>query len=350
MRLFGNKIQSYILGQHIKSLFSFGILLLFFRGTPGYCNNLDSSQEGQDADASSNEAVKQLAVEHFKKGIDLLRDNNYEKAAKEFERANELYVTKNGLYNLANCYWKMQRYVDAANKIVILKDRYSEQFDDNWHSDIFEFERKIEEFVLRVTFEVNVDGAQVFVDGNYVGVTPIESPIILNLSEHEILVSRESYEPQSLKISAKDGYNSNLNVTLYKVAQNEESLAPMEPVDDENKTETSASPKRVWTWVAYGVAGATGLAAIITGTKALSLSRDVRDNCTNNICPADQKSDADKSRSLSVATNVLIGLTAVGVAVGTILFFTEGKTKKERAAIIPSIIPDGAGMTLIKTF
>jgi hypothetical protein len=213
-----------------------------------------------------------------------------------------------------------------------------------------QIEKKINAVSRRVFIEVNIDGARVSVDGKPIGVTPITTPVLMDLREHEVLVNREGYEPQTLKINDKSIKELNLSVTLYKVTRQDEALAPLDSEKDDGMQARPVRRKRIWTWVSYGIGGATGIAAIVTGTKAVSLRRDVEDNCVNNICPADQKADIDTSDSLRVATYILIGVTAASVIAGTILFFVEGKHKSEPIAVVPSIVPEGVGIVWFKTF
>ncbi|MBN2717181.1 MAG: PEGA domain-containing protein [Deltaproteobacteria bacterium] len=302
-----------------------------------------TSKSGPATDLSN----KQHAIEHFNTGVEMMRNGEFENAALAFERANKLYSTRNGFFNLATCYVEMARYVDAARTISSLKGTYGVNIDEKLQSDLIELEKKIQASILQVALEVNVDGAQVVIDGKPFGSTPINSPIILPLKEHKMVVSREGYESQTTTIRPEEK-KLNISLTLYRLTQQEESLAPLVPEEEESEGPTRR--KRVWTWVAYGIGGAAGIGAIVTGTKAISLNRDVQDNCVNDVCPIDQKDDVDKAESLGIAANVLIGVTVVGLTAGTILFFVEGKNKKKRTALLPSITPNSAGVTLMKTF
>lgn len=322
--------------------------LFFFLNWASYVHADTSSARTENANTPNSED-KALAKQSFSAGLELLKKANFQGAAKEFERSISIYPTKSGLFNLANCYFETSRYIEAMGAIGQLKEKFGSDLDDDWLSDISVFEQKIDEFVLKLSLEVNIDGAEVVIDGGTATVTPINTPIVLGVGEHEISVSRKGYESEIVNIGADMAGEQHLNLTLSKVTEQEETLSTAEPID-EGEEVPFGERKRVWTWVAYGIGGATGIAAIVTGTKAISLNRDLRDNCDNNVCPSDQESNVDTAHSLGVATGVLIGVTAVSVVAGTILLFVEGKKKKDRVAVLPQWGPDGAGVTFATSF
>ena len=109
-------------------------------------------------------------------------------------------------------------------------------------------------------------------------------------------------------------------------------------------------PKRIWTWVAYGVGGAGLIGAVITGSMHLSKKGDL--DCTDKICVGqnDKKSTIE---NLGIATNVLIGVTAAGAVAGTVLLFLENKSQDKNeasVAVTPTALPGGAGLVALGRF
>lgn len=350
MATFDKAQNKRLLSTHVMKLWSLVIVFVHLRGAPVYGADVDMSATLRTEETNTVDTDRQRAVAHFNKGMELLREKNFKSAAAEFEHANHFHSTRDGVFYLATCYMEMQRYIDASKQIALLKELDGDQLNSEWQTNILELEKKIKKGSLSVSIEVNIDGALVSVDGKHIGVTPIPTPILMDIGEHEVLVTKKGYEPQRLKLSGKSGNVSSLSITLYRVTQQDENLAPLNSEQEDGMKTGPTRRRRVWTWVAYGIGGATGIAAIVTGTKAVSLRRDVEENCINNSCPADQKDDIETSDSLRIATNVLIGVTAASVIAGTILFFVEGRQKSDSLAVTPSIIRDGAGIMWFKTF
>jgi len=112
------------------------------------------------------------------------------------------------------------------------------------------------------------------------------------------------------------------------------------PADD-------TSPDRLWTWVAFGVGGAGVVGAVITGSMSMSRDSDRRDKCPDGQCPASLSGDADAVETLALATDVLIGVAAVGVAAGVALYFLEPDlVGNGEVSVAPTAWNDGAGLTL----
>jgi hypothetical protein len=130
---------------------------------------------------------------------------------------------------------------------------------------------------------------------------------------------------------------------------------PWDDPDDSGKTvepaEPEDEPRRVWTWVAFGVGGAAGVGAIITGSMALSKESDVRDKCSGGECPASLSGDFDSVEKLALTTDVLIGVAAAGVVAGTLLFFFEPDSESDvEVGIAPAAGAKSAGLLLTGRF
>ena len=94
---------------------------------------------------------------------------------------------------------------------------------------------------------------------------------------------------------------------------------------------------------------AAGVAAIVTGTVAYKEKKKVDDACPDGVCPADLKESADDRvetvRKLSLTTDILLGVTAVGVVGGVVLYFLE-----PRLMVSPVVSDETAGIVFTKRF
>lgn len=79
-------------------------------------------------------------------------------------------------------------------------------------------------------------------------------------------------------------------------------------------------PKKTWSWVAVGVGGAVLAGAAVTGGMALKLDQDLSSKCGNSHeCPQNLSGDIDRLDTLSLTTDVLLGVGAAAVITGTLL-------------------------------
>ena len=75
--------------------------------------------------------------------------------------------------------------------------------------------------------------------------------------------------------------------------------------------------------------------------------------CTlpNRGCPAEAQSTYDKGRTYNLLANVTLGAGAVGVGVGTILFFTQKKPKTATSiGAVPGAQGSALGATVVGSF
>jgi hypothetical protein len=128
--------------------------------------------------------------------------------------------------------------------------------------------------------------------------------------------------------------------------QAEESVEP--GVAQEDTASAKAAPekkKRLWTWVAFGVGGAAGIAGAALGGVALAKKNDFISDCGEGDCTEAREGDQDSVNNLAVAADVMYGVAAVGVMTGLILFFLEPRFgKKRETAVMPAFTGDFVGI------
>lgn len=126
-----------------------------------------------------------------------------------------------------------------------------------------------------------------------------------------------------------------------------EEVEPRSTVVEDTKRKRS----RVWTWVAFGIGGAAAIGAGVTGGIALSKRADIDDQCTDNVCPANLEDDEDGVFALSLTTDILIGIGAVGLGAGLLLYFYELKWfSSEEIVAAPAIGENHAGLIISGRF
>jgi tetratricopeptide (TPR) repeat protein len=95
-------------------------------------------------------------------------------------------------------------------------------------------------------------------------------------------------------------------------------------VPDRQPRQTPRSDRRgVVHWVLYGLAGAAGAAAAVTGGLALAADRESDDLAAMGDRAAN--SSAERSRALAIGTDVLIGTAVLSAAVGLVLHLRAGR-------------------------
>ncbi len=292
--------------------------------------------------ASSDEEAKI----QFNQGVGLYKDGDFEQAAIAFERAYELKPSYKILFNIAQTENERKNYAAALKAYHrYLKDGGVQIAAERRAEVEKEFER-LKAFVGGITVKTDIKGAVVFVDGFRQAETPVTKPILVDLGEHEVLIKQGTAELHRETIKVAGGQ---------KVVVDLEAGASEEPAQDEPallEEEDKDSPKRIWTWVALGVGGAAAIGAGITGGLTLGKAGDIEDDCGGSECPISQKNAVDDAKTLGNVTNVLIGVAAVGIAAGIVLFFVEPGLgdEKDTAIVTPVAMSNGGGIVVSGRF
>jgi len=143
--------------------------------------------------------------------------------------------------------------------------------------------------------------------------------------DHKLIVKMPGGAVFEQTVSIWGGESKKVRAEVKEAAAGVEGkpAAEEEPLPTEPEEAESEEPARIWTWVAYGVGGAAAVGAGVTIGLGYSKNSDVRDSCDDKECPSDLKDDAEQVESLALATDVLIGVAAIGIAAGTLLYFFE---------------------------
>lgn len=277
----------------------------------------------------ADDEQKERAKKHFQAGLLLLETESYDSAAKEFESSVALYPTKNGYFNLANCYFALQRYQETLETINKLKVEFFQELDKGWQKEIAKLEDKLQKNAVKIAIRVNVDGATIQLDGKSVGESPIDEPLLVAPGEHRIQAFANLYQDETRTLILEPGAEEarEVSFTLTRAIDAESravASADNKLAQDDALPRKGAQKKRIWTWVAYGLGAGAGIAAIITGGVNVRNTNWLEERCPDSMCEASYGDKVESTQNLGTATNVLIAASATGLMLGTILFFAEG--------------------------
>ena len=158
-----------------------------------------------DSDSRDPEALKR-AEGLFQQGIRLYSDKKWAEAEAVFREAWALNPTFDVAYNLGSAEHRVGKFAEAAEHLAFALRHWpligaTTGLRGTAEQRLKEAREKVG--ALRVT--VSVAGAEVFVDGRSVGVTPLEGEVFVAPGEHGIEARREGYETARKEISATAG-------------------------------------------------------------------------------------------------------------------------------------------------
>lgn len=286
------------------------------------------------AHAQPNSAAAAEAGKHFQRGVTLYNEADFRAALVEFRRAYETAPNAAVLYNIGQTYYQLQNYAAA---LVALGRYLTEAGPGAPHRR--EVEQTIDTLqsrVGKVAISTSAPGADVTVDDELVGKTPLDEPVLVSVGRRKITALRDGRvtETRFVDVAAGD------TVTVALAADprgNSPGLSPSPP------SPPGPSKGLITTgWVVTGVAGAVALGfggAAWLSSRDLSNSRNASPVMSDGL-DARRKDLADKSSKVSTFSHVADGaLIVAAVAGGVTLYLSLSRPKEHDTKI--AITPNG---------
>jgi hypothetical protein len=336
--------------------------------------------------AQQDNPQRQQAKSAFDRGVALYAQGSYEQALRSFQTAYDLAPHPVVLVNLANCYEKLGRPVEAiqAYERFLGAPDYvpSKKQSKEVRVALGRLKKRTGEIHLQLSPALSPN-AQVKVDG--VSVTPDEDGRVRVLpGTRKVEVLQPGYHPLQREVTVAAGGSVAVSEVLAsKPAPSRAAVAATSAagtrqasdLDRElSKEATSSEGGGFHLSTPTAIAGAATLGlvagAVVTGVMALSANSSFEDSVAASNNPnlsleqreaarQDGLDQASRADTLALVTDVLIGAAIVGAGVTTYLFLTQDSKSKERdpsrgagpnLSILPSVHQHGGGLLLRSSF
>ncbi len=180
---------------------------------------------------------------HFHRGVELYKDADFAGAVVEFKRAYDLAPNWRVLYDLGQAYYQLAHYAQALQAF----DAYLAQGGTHIPSARkTAVEREREELasrVARVEITVNADGADIRIDDESAGTSPLKSSVLVSVGHRKITISKEGRAPIERFVDVAAGDLQKLSFD-FPPRRSGRRAAAAGRVVDEAFVPHSASPKR----------------------------------------------------------------------------------------------------------
>lgn len=274
--------------------------------------------QAADDDTESEDAVEE-ASERFRRGVKLYKDEDYVAALVEFKRAYELAPNYRVLYNLGQTSRGLKDYASALVSYQRYLDEGGDEIDGERREEV---EKIVEDLTARVgklTITTNVEGAEIQIDDEVIGVAPLDEPVVVNIGKRRIGASLPGYAPATrlIEVAGRD----ELDVELALTDLTQKGPAPGTPPDRGAAEEGHIPVPGI---VALSITAACGIGTGVLGGLALS-AKGERDDALAAF-PGNAQTIADaqsKTDTLALATDIMIGVTSAGAITTLILFLVD---------------------------
>jgi hypothetical protein len=279
------------------------------------------------AGAPGKQALEE-ARRHYRRALQLYeQEGDAEGALAELERAYDLAPSYKILFNLGQAARAAHEYATALRALQRYLGDGGGELAAARRTEVEDQIVVLQGFVGQVEVVSSAAGATVSVDDVTVGTTPLDQPLVLNGGR------------RTLRLTTRDGAAVSKALTVaggdrLRVALDPPAAAAPAPVPAVVQLLAPPPPpverrRLPYTWTAWVVTGALGVAAAITGGLALEAADDLKRAPFPNAASAgDVRALSSRVTNLSVSFDVL-GAAAVA-ALGASLFVTLKKFEVPR--------------------
>jgi hypothetical protein len=326
----------------------------------------------------------------FETGVSNYEAGRYIDALQQFQEAYRIKPHPLVRVNIANCYDKLDRPVEAIENFEAFLAVPAG--DPAQRDEVRAALKELQKRVGQVAFKVTPAGARVVIDDRDEHRAPLDEPVRLSVGRHRVTVSLEGYETALRAVDVRPQDTETLHVDLTSLAAPEtlplaaaavaapaataaaatagpapsaQSSPPPAPLPAAETT--SPAPRRAGlpnsVWLAGGITIALAVTAIITGQLALAANREFDGNLEAVHNPQLNEAQragawqrgvdaANRANGLAATTDVLLGCALAGAGLTTYFLLSQPDTsKRDSGALLSAAIsPTGGRLQLQSHF
>lgn len=273
--------------------------------------------------ASPAPAAVEEAGKRYDRGLRFYSEGDYRLAVIEFERTYELVPDYRVLYNIGQVRIQLGDYARARKALErYLKEGAGQLKPDREkavHADL----EMLESRTATLLIVASEAGAEVLVDGETVGATPLSDPVLMNAGEHVIELRKLGFRSQQVRRTLAGSDMSEVNVKLEPVPK-EAPVAALAPVRPAPAPRSSTAQ-----WVGWTATGGLAIGALVTGVLGNRAADDLDSaRGQKDVSSAQLRSDSRKAKTLLITSDVLAA--AAVVTGGLSLYLTLRSPPREQ--------------------
>jgi len=304
------------------------------------------------------EDLTSSAKEVFDRGVLLFNAKDYKGALENFLKSYKMHAHFKIRYNIGLCYLHLEKFVLAATEFEALLQENAGSLDDELRDAAIKALRSAQAKVGTLTFEVDVDGADIVVDGEKTGASPLGRRLFLDPGSHEVKITSPQGHEWTGSIDMAAGDKMQINVIMADIKKKAKvETVVQEPAGDKadkkakkKGKKTARAPLKVknihkaYFYAALGLTAAAAAVGAVTGGLALMKSREIDDldrDCEDSVCNnyslnyasyLSKREDLyDEADTLSKVSTAFFIATGGFAAASLTLFFFTGPWKKEKS-------------------
>ena len=179
----------------------------------------ETSAYAQPKKKTLREQLPAEAQKHWDTALALYQRGQWDGARTSFNAAYDASKNPRVLFNVAVCEKNLGRY---ARAIEVFKKELEDgkgQLSSEEEADVKQQITGLEQFVAQLTVDVSEPGAEIFVDENKVGVSPLAAPVSVQLGERHVRAAKPGFADARETIELKGGASGRVTLKLAPAKQ-----------------------------------------------------------------------------------------------------------------------------------
>ena len=276
--------------------------------------------------------TKQEAAERFERGVQLFKEQAFRAALVEFQRAYDLAPDYRLLYNVGRAKYHLHDYLGATQSLEAYLAEGGSDVAPERRAQVEETLASLRSRVGRISIMVNREGAEVFVDEVKVGTAPLSVPMLANVGRHRVSARAPDGAVAAEFVDVAGGDVADVRLTLAETQPARVAALSGQGADRSSGRSTQRK-LAVATWI---TGGALLAAAAVTGGLSLHARSELDERIdTLGSRQADVEDQRNKVDTLSLTTDILVGVGAAAAITGTILWIADSSERRESASRTP---------------
>ena len=291
---------------------------LLLAAVPRIAHAGDAATESRGPEATSDAVTG--ARGHFRKGLELYQDGDFQAALIELQRSYALEPRYRLLYNLGQVAYALRNYVDAERYFTEYLEKGKDEISADRRADVEGDLERLRGRIATVRFQVNRRGARIAVDDRTLGVAPIATPTRLSAGAHRVTAELSGYPPVHQEVDVVGGDAVTVTLTFEPRLNEAPAAAP--------KSNDSGIAWPLWTGIATG---AFGIAAGALGYSASQDQNAYAAALGRPTTPEELDDIAGRARTKALLSDIFLGTAIVCGVATVVLLVTDGKSEKAAA-------------------
>jgi hypothetical protein len=265
--------------------------------------------------SSKSDALTDVARELYEQGGAAYQKKDFEKAYAAYLGAWRLKKHWQIAVNLGGSARKLGKHREAAEYFSYYLREAPKDDSSTSRSDVETALADAKTHVGELRVAVDDAGAEVLVDGEVMGTSPITEPIFVDPGEHSVTVRRDGAVTANAKVTANAGEQKAVTLSA--------------------KAAPGPKPRTVPAVIAFSAGGAGLLMGVIGGALAGVNNADLAKKCKpTGACPSSARGELNDTTILTTTSTTGFVLAGVGAAVGVTLLLVPVKATTSALATV----------------